>query len=76
MSSTYFSCPFEDCPFSARPFYSEKKFFKKHLVFNHGFENLLDLAYRKGIVSDPYRYTSLSFVINKVAEICRVSKNW
>lgn len=69
---SFFRCEFEDCPFSARPFFSEKKFFKRHLEFNHGFENLLDLAYRKGIVADPYRCASLSFVINKVAEICRV----
>lgn len=71
---SFFRCEFEDCPFSSRSFYSEKKFFKKHLVFNHGFENLLELAYQKGIVADPYRCRSYDFLVNEIVKISKVSR--
>ncbi len=73
MASGFFSCEFEDCPFYNRVMYMEKPFFKRHLVLNHSFDNLLQFAFTKGIISDPYRCPSLQFVINKITEISRVS---
>jgi len=72
MVSYFFECKLEDCPFFAKVQYVEKNFFKRHLVLNHGFDNLLQFAFTKGIISDPYRCPSFQFVINKIAEISRV----
>jgi len=72
MSSAFFRCEFEDCPFYDQVIYAEKPFFKKHLSLNHGFDALLHLAYKKGIIQDVYRCPSRSFVINKLAEQCKV----
>ena len=72
MPSGFFICEFEDCPFYGRVMYVEKPFFKRHLVSSHGFDNLLQFAFTKGIISDPYRCPSFQFVINKIAEICQV----
>ncbi len=74
MGSAFFECQFEDCKLFAKILYVEKNFFKRHLVVNHGFENLLQFAFTKGIISDPYRCPSFQFVINKIAEISRVSR--
>jgi len=74
MASCFFECKLEGCPFFAKVQYVEKNFFKKHLVLNHGFDNLLQFAFTKGIISDPYRCPSLQFVINKITEISRVSR--
>jgi len=75
MTSGFFICEFEDCPFYGRVMYVEKPFFKRHLVLNHGFDNLLRFAFKKGIIEDVYRCPSMSFVINKVAEICQVRRS-
>lgn len=74
MPSGFFSCEFEDCPFYGRVMYVEKAFFKKHLVSSHGFDNLLRLAFKKGIIEDVYRCPPMSFIINKVADQCQVRR--
>ena len=71
---SFFRCEFEDCPHYKKPVFAEKPFFQRHLVFNHGFENLIQLAYRKGIISDPYRCPSLSFVVNQITELSKVGR--
>ena len=74
MASGFFSCEFEDCPFYNRVMYMEKPFFKRHLVSSHGFDNLLYLAFKKGIIEDVYRCPSRSFVINELANRCQVKE--
>ena len=70
---SFFSCGIdEDCPWHDKVEYAEESFFKKHLALNHGFDDLIHFACRKGIITDPYRCPSLSFVINKITEQCRV----
>lgn len=75
MGSAFFECQFEDCKLFAKVQYVEKNFFKRHLVVNHGFDNLLQFAFTKGIIEDVYRCPSMSFLINKVAEICQVRES-
>ena len=72
MASGFFMCEFEDCSFYGRVMYVEKPFFKRHLASSHGFDNLLHLAFKKGIIEDVYRCPSISFVINKLTDQCQV----
>ncbi len=72
MPSGFFICEFEDCAFYGRVMYVEKPFFKRHLVSSHGSDNLLRLAFKKGIIEDVYRCPSMYFVINELANQCQV----
>jgi len=74
LSSCYFVDPFEDCPFFDKKEYSEKVFFKKHLALYHDFNDLLKFAFNKGLIQDPIRYHNKIFVINRIAEFCKVKK--
>ncbi len=71
----FYNCEFEDCPFFNKVVYSEKLFFKKHLTLNHGFDALLQLAHKKGIIEDVYRCPSRAFVINALAEQFKVRRS-
>ena len=71
---SFFRCEFEGCPFYEKPQYAEIIFFKKHLVLRHGFDCLLDFAHQKGIIQDPYRCPSLSFLIERIAELSKIEQ--
>ena len=73
MSGCYIIEPFEDCPFSFKVQFTEIIFFKKHLALNHDFNDLLKFAFNKGLIDDPIRYHSKNFVINRIAEFCKIS---
>ena len=72
MSGCFFEDPFEDCPFFGKVQYTEKPFFKKHLALNHDFNELLNFAFNKGLIQDPIRYHNRNFVINRIADFCKV----
>ena len=72
MSGCFFKDPFEDCPFFAKVQYSEKSFFKKHLVLNHDFAELFQFALDKGLIQDPIRYHNRNFVLDRIVEFCKV----
>ncbi len=72
MSGCFVIEPFEDCPFFSKVRFTELTFFKKHLVLHHDFNELLKFAFNKGLIQDPIRYHSKNFVIDRIAEFCKV----
>lgn len=72
MSGCFFLEPFEECPFFAKVQYAEKSFFKKHLVLNHDFNDLVQFAFDKGLIQDPIRYHNRNFVLNQIIKFCKV----
>jgi len=76
LSGYFFKEPFEKCPFFAKVQYAEKLFFKKHLVLNHDFNDLVQFALNKGLIQDSIRYHNRNFILNQIIEFCKVKKKW
>jgi len=74
LSGCFVMEPFEDCPFFSQVRFTELSFFKKHLALNHDFNDLLRFAFNKGLIQDPIHYHNKIFVINRIAEFCKVKK--
>ena len=74
MTGVFVSCPFEDCKLFGKVQYMELKRFRLHLAMDHDRNDLFRLAFEKGIIDDPIRYHNHSFVIQKIAEISKVSR--
>jgi len=69
MSSIHVSCPFEDCKLFGIIEYVELNRFMRHLVQDHDRDDLLQLAFQKGIIQDPTKYHNHSYIIQKIAKI-------
>ena len=67
MSSIRVSCPFEDCRFHNLIEYVELNRFKRHLAQDHDRSQLIELAYKKGIIQDPIKYHNHNFIIQRIA---------
>jgi len=73
LSSGFVSCPFEECEYYGKSEFAEMDFFLQHLASKHDNIELYNLAFEKGIIKDPLKKHSLSFVVRKIAKISRVS---
>ncbi|HEV2193424.1 MAG TPA: hypothetical protein VGR54_07405 [Nitrosopumilaceae archaeon] len=74
MSSARFSCLIENCKHFGKVLYVEYSLFKKHLARDHDRDELYELAYRMGIIEDPFRYHNPSYVIQKIADLCVIKE--
>ena len=72
MTSHSVSCPFEDCKLFGIIEYVELNRFKRHLAADHDRADLVQFAYKKGIIEDRIKYYNHSYIIQKIAEICKV----
>ena len=72
MSSGFVSCPFEECDHYGKLKFVEMDFFIQHLASKHDYIELYNLAYEKGIIKDPLKKHSLSFVVRKIAKLFTV----
>ena len=75
MSNVSVICPFLDCPFHKKSEYTDIDFFKRHLALAHDRDALYQLAFDNGIIEDPIRYQSASFVIQQVANFSIVESD-
>jgi len=75
LSSVFVICPFLDCPFHTKSEYTDIDFFKRHLAQDHDRDALYQLAFDNGIIEDPIRYQSASFVIQQVANFSIVKND-
>ena len=75
MSSVRVVCQIPGCKHFGKIEYTELDRFRRHLALEHDRYDLYQFAYDKGIIQDPIRYQSISYVIQQVAEISRVAKN-
>jgi len=76
MSSCFFKCPFEDCKHFDQVECAEFSHFEKHLAKDHDRYDLLRLAFNKGIIEDPIRYHNHNFVIQQIAKISKVDRDF
>jgi len=74
MTGVFVSCLFEDCKLFDKVEYMELARFRRHLAQDHDRGDLFRLAFKRGIIEGPIRYHNHSFVIQKIAEISRVSR--
>ena len=73
MTTIAVSCPFEDCKHFGQTVYVESSIFKRHLAVDHDRYELRQFALRKGIIQDLVHYHNDSYIIQKIAEISKVS---
>ena len=68
MASGFFCCKIPGCLFYNRALYSEKPFFKWHLISKHSFGSLIQTAFENGYIENVYPYPSKSFILNTLAD--------
>ena len=74
MSGISVDCPFEDCPHHGITEYVELNRFKRHLAQDHDRYDLVQFAFKIGIIEDPIHYHNDSYIIQKIAEYSKVNK--
>lgn len=74
MSSMAVSCPFEDCKHFGVIEYVELNRFMRHLAQDYDRNDLIQFAFKKGIIEDPTQYHNHSYIIQKIAQISRVTQ--
>ena len=73
MASSVFCCKIKDCLFYNKAVYSEKPFFKRHLISKHSFDSLVQIAFENGYIEKVYPYPSKSYILNTLADKFQVS---
>jgi len=74
MSLESVSCPFEDCKHFGKIEHVELSRFRRHLAQDHDRNDLIQFAFRKGIIQDTTKYHNHSYIIQKIAEISKVKR--
>jgi len=72
MSNIFFKALFKDCSACNRAGYSDLGHYQRHLYQKHDFTALMQKAFDRGIIDDPFYFHSKNFIINQLVRIfCR-----
>jgi len=74
MSNMFFEALFDDCSACNRASYSDPGYYRRHLYQKHDFTALMQKAFDREIINDPFYFHSKNFIVNRLVESCRVKE--
>ena len=72
MSTVKVSCPVKGCKFSGKIISVEFDHYMYHLARDHDRSDLVQLAFKIGIIQDPHGFHNYSYIIQQIARISKV----
>jgi len=74
MTAVEVSCPLPDCPHFGKTEYVELDMYRRHLARDHDRADLIELAFKMGIIQDPLRFHNHSYIIQQIALLSQVQQ--
>ena len=72
MSTVTVLCPVKGCKFSGKIVTVEFDHYMRHLARDHDRNDLIQLAFKLGIIQDPSGFHNYSYIIQQIARISKV----
>jgi len=74
LSGIHFEPLFDDCAACNRAGYSDPSHYRRHVSQKHDFGALMQKAFDRGIIEDPFYFQSKNLIVSKLVESCKIER--